>query len=149
MAKGKTWTLQELTYLSNNYEFGKSKEIAGKLGRSVIAIREKARRLGLAKNERTVFINGVYEESVSNRLEIEGKINMKNYKLEVNQGDEVLVLTSDYNKKEGKRRKIKGRVIYRDDDLITVAGKNYNESFTFKELYCKDAELIKEGQAWN
>lgn len=58
MGKGKEWTPKEIVYLSNNYEFGKSKDIAEKLGRSVIAIREKARRLGISKNETVTFLGG-------------------------------------------------------------------------------------------
>ncbi len=148
MAKGNTWTIQELTYLSDNYEFGKSKEIAKKLGRSMVAIREKARRLGLTENRKTVF-NGVFQEGVHNKLEVEPKINMKRYRLDVNVGDEVLVLTNDYNRKQGKRRKIKGKIIVKNNRYITVQGNNYKESFTLGEFYCKEAELIKEGQAWN
>lgn len=142
MAKGNTWTLQELNYLSNNYEFGKSKEIAKKLGRSTNAIREKARRLGLTENRKTVF-NGVFQESVHNRLEIEGKINMKKYGLDVNVGEKVTVLTNDYNRKQGKRRKIKGKIIAKNNSYITVQSNNYKESFTLGEFYCKEAELIK------
>lgn len=148
MAKGNTWTLQELNYLSNNYEFGKSKEIAKKLGRSTNAIREKARRLGLTENRKTVF-NGVFQESVHNKLEVEGKINMKRYRLDVNVGDEVLVLTNDYNRKQGKRRRMEGKIIAKNNKYITVQGEKYKESFTLGEFYCGEAELIKEGQAWN
>lgn len=146
MAKGKTWTLQELNYLSNNYEFGKSKEIAKKLGRSTVAIREKARRLGLTKNERAVVVNGVYQESVHDRLEREGKANMKKYGITVKAGDKVEIIGENYESKRlGTKKVVKGKVVYKSKNYITVQRKRYKESFLISDFYTGVIKLVNKG----
>lgn len=138
----KTWSPEQEKFLINNISNMTYSQLAEKFNKTINSVYVKAKGLGLSKREE-------YSDGQEAKLELHGRLMMKEYKLDVKVGDKVKVVASDYDSKKLSTKKlIKGEVIYKNDSFITIQGENYKESFLIADFYAGAAKLIKkEGQA--
>lgn len=138
----RSWSIEEKAYLKANYTKLKNSEIAEHLGRTIKAIRVKARKLGLRKYD--VVEN--YNDVVNTKQEMETRIKMKNYKVNVEIGDKVKIIASDYDsKKYSNKRKVNGKVVFKNKNYLVVNTGKYKESFLFSDFYTGIAKIIIGG----
>nr|KEI11476.1 hypothetical protein Z959_p0040 [Clostridium novyi B str. ATCC 27606] len=108
-------------------------KLARKLNRSVNAVAAKAKTIGLNKKE-SRDIKMLRAEA---KLESNGRRKMKEFNFKINIGEKVLITTREYK----QINKLRGKVISKNKNFITVQSKHYKESFLIRDFYCGMAHI--------
>lgn len=145
---GTRWTVKEESILIDNYNKMTIPELALKLNKSETSIYNKAANMQLKKRRYKKGAIKVkhslqYDDPNEPNLEIEGRMSMQDYKVDVQLGKEVRISASSCtDKRLSRKRTIQGKVIYKNGKYIVVDVGNYKESFLISDFYTGQAVLL-------
>lgn len=131
----RTWTSEEEQFLKDNLNSMTYCELSKTLKRKPGAIYQKAVRMDLEKDS----AKKLKVDSFERELEFGSRRKMHEFKFNLKKGQKVSLAIKENNR---VLRKIKGQVVGKNKNFITLQALNYKESFLVSDFYSGVSQIL-------